>query len=315
MSINVEPTASEKVNILPKEQSISEEVLSNPSRVAIATITYYPIWRQGGTIEENIDQLRGNLALETIAAATENGYQVVVVDSGSTQSFIDTARSLGARVSAQEEKHMSGARRQAIRESAAQTGVEVICITEPEKISLVRDLIPAVAQPILEGKADIVIPERTSYSYSTYPEEQAKFEQKSNRLFSRLAQIAGLIKPDAPELDMFMGPRIIRNEPGLIKLFMERYAFEPGEAKTHSLVNTEAWANTLFFPVLTALKKGLTVSSIKVDYTHPPEQTASEIDNPDFNYKRRMQSRGILTAVIHYLKASKDQQSRLSKLE
>ena len=265
--------------------------------MAIATTTFYKDWlpSHSGT-SMSADQIRGDLTLEAIKVAVEKGYQLAVVDGGSSAEFRKTLSVRGVRVIDQKEKGMSASRRQVFQEAAAFPGVDAICWTEPEKISMIENLGQAV-KPILEGRADIVIPTRTAESYKTYPEQQVKSEQKANHLFSNVLRVTGLFPKDSPDLDTFFGPRVFRNDPEIIQLFSRQYRLKE-DSRLAAIVKPDSYLNSTFFPIMLALEKKLRVISIPIDYHHPQRQTDFERGNTEFEIKRVTQKQDIVRGVI-----------------
>lgn len=279
-----------------KEQAMMQERLQN-GRVAIATTTFYKDWLPSNRIDPiSTDQLRGDLAIEAIKLAIDKGYRLAVVDGGSSTAFKNTLGALGVRLIDQEEKGMSASRRQVFREAAVFSGVDAICWTEPEKISMVENLRRAV-KPILEGRADIVIPTRTTESFKTYPEQQAKSEQKANHLISEVLRLSELLPKDNPDLDTFFGPRIFRNDPEIIQLFTRQYRLKENSRLT-AIVKPDSYLNAIFFPIMLALERKLRVVSISINYHHPQGQTDFERGNTEFEIKRERQKQDIVRGTI-----------------
>lgn len=279
-----------------QEPSMTQERLQN-RRVAIATTTFYKDWLPSQSATSmNADQIRGDLAIEAIKVAVEKGYQLAVVDGGSSAAFKDALSVLGIRVIDQEEKGMSASRRQVFQEAAILRGVDAICWTEPEKISMVENLGKAV-KPILEGRADIVVPTRTAESYKTYPEQQVKSEQKANHLFSEVLRLTGLLPIDNPDLDTFFGPRVFRNEPEIVQLFTRQYQLKD-DSRLSTIVKPDSYLNSTFFPIILALEEKKRVMSVSIDYHHPQSQTNFEKRNTEFEAKWVTQKQDIVSGAI-----------------
>lgn len=59
----------------------------------MATTTFYPSWEPGPSdANASADKVRGDLALKTIKAAADNGYQIAVVDGGSSPAFLEAVK-------------------------------------------------------------------------------------------------------------------------------------------------------------------------------------------------------------------------------
>lgn len=267
--------------------------------VAVVTTTFYKEWssiKVGQSV--NADQLRGDLAIQAIQLAKEKGYQLTIVDGGSSSEFRDALKNLGISVSDQQERGMSASRRQAFRAAADLDGVSVICWTEPEKISMVDHLEEAVGV-LVEKHADIVIPSRTAESFLTYPEQQAKSEQKLNHLFSKVLRLMGLLPEDLPDLDVAFGPRIFCNTPAILDLFTRKYRLKEN-SKLSQLVKPDNYSNATFFPLMLALEREMKVISVPVTYHHPRAQTDFEAGNQGFEQKRIDQRRDIVKGAIQF---------------
>lgn len=282
------------------ETSQSHEIF-DPHTLGIATATFYPTWSPelpAEGEEASPDKVRGDLALETIQAAIEQGYQIAVVDGGSSPAFQEALRLTAATVEDERERGMSASRRQAFESVSTMDGVEVICWTEPEKISMVRDCMELAVQPIVDGEADIVVTHRMSLD--SYPDYQAEFETTSNTAWNGMLRRRGLLSENDPDLDGWSGPRIFRNDPEIVELFMDKYKYK-SEHSARSQDETELWPNAIFLPIVAALDKGLRVKSVDVPYEHPAVQTANEVDSDAFRAKRARQKKVILAATRHLL--------------
>jgi hypothetical protein len=279
----------------------------DPHEIGIATATFYPGWYAGG-IGDNptADKIRGDIALATMGEAMEKGYQSVVVDGGSAAEFLDALKKTGVTVEPQKEKGMSASRRQAFEAVSGLEGVSVVSWTEPEKTSIVADCIPYAVQPIINGDADIVIPTRDDAAFATYPEYQADFETTSNHLWNNILRRHGLIPNDAPDLDVWIGPRFFRNDPNIVRLFEDRYEFVADTVSGLKKDAPELWPDALFIPIVAALKSGCRVMGVNVPYRHPAAQTAFEQNSEEFRQKRASQQENILKTTIHFIRLLED---------
>ena len=265
----------------------------------VATTTFYRGWQPDGD-EQNPDQLRGNLAIEAVKTALEEGFQVVVVDGGSSEGFVDALTDLDIEVSQQKERGMSTSRRQAFNEATLKTEAKVICWTEPEKVSMVRELADA-ARSVLENEVDIVIPARSKSSFETYPPQQAESEQRANHYLNKVLRIADLLPDGSEDLDLFFGPRIFRNDPETLSLFTRQYRLKE-DSRLKGVVKPDNYLNATFFPVMLALGQGLRVESVPVDYQHPEKQTALETGHHDFEEKRVRQRQDIIKGAVQLVR-------------
>jgi len=275
----------------------------NPGSIVIATSTLYPDWFPTSSSDSSVI-IRGNLALETIRSGISSGYKFVLVDGGSSQVFIDEAKNLGAHVLAQTEKGMSPGRRQAFTEASKFPGSKVICWLEPEKVSVIKDCLPAAILPILTGEADVVVPKRDEASFLTYPDYQVKWEKRANNLWNKILKKRGLMPQESEDLDVWFGPKFFRNDPAILDIFLTKYQLAKSGPKLnlYKAVNPEDWANSTFLPIITALKEGYKVKSVIVPYRHPPEQTKLEQNSDSFLKKRVLQFESIIFSTIELIK-------------
>ncbi len=305
MSTSAANASNHERSFLPTDETASfsdSERLQIAQQVGIATTTLYPTWRSGEGGPITSDKVRGDLALTTAGLAAAQGYKFVVVDGGSSEEFKKALEATGVVVEAQSEPGMSAGRRQAFESVSKLDGVKVICWTEPEKVSMVRDCLIEPAKLILEDKADLIIPSRDGDGFGTYPDYQVKFEKESNKAWNGILRRHHLLDDHAEQLDAWIGPRIFKNEPGLVSLFEDRYEFvgerQSGLTKDHP----DLWSNAIFLPIIAALARKYRVQSVPVAYKHPAQQTAIEQDSPEFQAKRALQQKSILIATVHFIR-------------
>lgn len=285
------------------ERVVVPERKFEPAIVAIATTTMYPKWYVGELRPgvDEVDKIRGDLAIETVTVATQFGYQVVVVDGGSSPDFNEQVETLGIKVLGQSRLGMSAGRQEAFEEASQLPGVEIICWTEPEKFSFVKDGVAEAVGPILNKEADVVIPKRDEAAFKTYPAYQAEYEQRANRVWNNVLRSSGYLT-ERENFDVWFGPRVFRNDPELLKLFLRNYSFKERGLKIDEVVKPDLWPNATFIPVVAALAEGYKVKSVGVTYEHPQAQTVIEQDSAVFRQKRDRQYKGIVLATIHYIR-------------
>lgn len=292
------------------ERHISPEVIKDPQAIVVVTATLYPQWYEGKPKQPmTVDKVRGDLAMQTLLEAKRHGFQIALVDGGSSDTFLKILKREGISFEKQKEKGPAGpARRQATEIGQNLQGVKVICQTEPEKVYMISDCLVQSAIPIIEDKADIVVPKRNEASLSTLPEYQAKAEKKANKLYNQILRKHGLLDEKEPDIDFWFAARVFANRPEVVGLFKKRYQFKPASTALHRIVQPEAYSNPIFFPIVAALHFGFRVKSVEVPYRHPPAQTEFENEKSEFNRKRDIQRRTIVTELIHlirYLEKSK----------
>lgn len=287
------------------ELGINPEVKIDPHVLAVATITFYPGWYPGEVTQTGdlTSKVRGDIGLKTLREAKEKGYRVVVVDGGSSDEFKSELTNIEITSQPQLEKGYSGARQQSYIEASKLNGVKVILSTEAEKLSAIHDcLTDAIIQPVLRGETDIIIFKREGGAFSTYPKDQAEYEQKANKLWNDIMKKHNLLPPSAEDLDVWFGPRLIKNDPRIVSLFLDQYKFDRGSSKLDQIVDPFVYANSLFFPITIALRDELRVSSMVVPYRHPPSQTQMENEDMKFRRKRDIQYKNIIVSTLHLIR-------------
>lgn len=94
-------------------------------------------------------------ALPWILESFPNGYRPIVVDNGSTDGSADIARRLGAHVVSEPTPGFGAACWKGLAESYA----DVVCFMDADG-SLDPNDLPHVAEPVVDGSADLVLGER-----------------------------------------------------------------------------------------------------------------------------------------------------------
>ena len=279
----------------------------NPSSIVIVAITSYPKWYRGKLRSiKHTDKIRGDLALELARKARDIGYQIVIADSKSTRTFRKEVNKIpGVLLVRRRSEKRSPSKRQALRKASKLTNVKVIVLTEPEKVSLVQDSIPLIAEPILNGKADIVVPKRNDRLFiKTYPSYQYESEVEGNKTYNEELRSHKLININDEDLDMFFGPRAFANTKQIISLFMKRYGFRIAHASFPKwYFDAEEQSNTSYFPIVAALKTGFRVKSIEVPFKYPYTQKQNEERGSRelFLEKRKGQRIGIIVELLHFV--------------
>ncbi len=233
------------------------------------------------------------------------GYQVVIADGESCPAFKDSLASLGAEVIQKDGVQRAVGGRQSIERAAALDGVAVIIRTELEKLtSLIEDgCIQPIVQPILDGKADIVLPKRNEELYiATYPDYMYASETKGRDRFNQLMHKAGLL-PEDKTLEFLFGALGLRNDPKIVRLFMERYAFRGARVGSWKYVQPEEWSDTQLFPIIKALSLGYQVEGVETPFRYPVEQKENEeLNRGIFAEKRKQQRVDLVSGAVHYLR-------------
>lgn len=274
------------------------------SSIAVVTATLYRNWYTGKVKNsmpedgerDRIDKVRGDLAIETLTVAKSKGFQIVVVDSGSSKAFLEKIRQIGIKPISAKNKGLSLNRQEGFQKAARLREVKVICWVEPEKVDIIKNTLPQAVIPILNNQADIVIPKRNEQAFNTYPTYQAEIEKRANRAWNNILRKYNVLPIKVSDLDIWFGPKFFKNDPKLIKIFLREYQFKD------KIQKLDIWSNAIVFPVITALKKGYKVISVKVAYKHSKKQTAIEENSPLMMKKRQVQYRSILSTTEYFIK-------------
>ncbi|QQG40430.1 MAG: hypothetical protein HYV37_02555 [Candidatus Levyibacteriota bacterium] len=279
----------------------------NPQEIAIATNTYYPRWYKGRVRSiKHIDKIRGDLAIKFFEEAKKRGYCVVAVDGRSSKTFQKEIKNIENIIFIRRRSaKRSPAKRQAIKIAIKQDGIKIIVLTETEKVSLVTSCIPILVKPILEGKADIVVPKRDDKLFaSTYPSYMYESEVEGNKIYNEILRVHGFLNNSDEDLDMFFGPRVFRNDQKIISLFMKKYSLSSMQSSfTKDFFDVEDYSNTLYFSIVLGLKKHFQIKSITVPFTYPKIQKENEEKGELalFLEKRKNQRLSILVELLHFV--------------
>lgn len=277
----------------------------NPKFIAFALITYYPGWYKGRLNNlSHTDKIRGDLALEFINKAVSKNYQVVIVDSKDSKIFLKELLKLKgkAKIIKRQSVQSSPAKRQAFIAASKLPDARVIIATEPEKTSLI-DSIPAITKPILEDKADIVVAKRNDKLFrQSFPDYMYCLETEGNKLYNKQLKLHHLLLDQDDELDMFFGPRAFTNTAKNLKLFTKNYLRSVKNIPKETLFDPEKYSNTIFFPIVAALKNGLRVISVEIPFIYPESQKMNEsIGAKDFFVAKRRNQKLSMLKELKYL--------------
>lgn len=294
----------------PEVRKSEAEFEMKPESIAVVLTTSYPHWYPGEIRSvSDTDKVRGNLALDSIAAGVKNGFRVVVGDVYSSSEFLDELTKYPEITFFIREEEARGAgRRQGYLIASALEGVKGILRPEAEKASIVSDFAPQIMAPILRGEADIVAPKRNDGIWRlTHPEYMWKSEMRANKKYNQILHQMCLLPKDI-SLEWFFGPVAFANTPEVLGLFMEKYEFA-SLSKYEARISPapEDWSNSMLFPVVKALYLGLRVLSVEVPFEYPPtqrenEETAISGSVEKFLDKRNKQRLMIVTELIHLIR-------------
>lgn len=233
-------------------------------KVVLATTTSYP--------SANFDKIRSNLAIEMIQNAQEKKYEIVIVDYNSSEIFLEKLKKMSANVIKLNENGFGKSKRLVI--SKALERGEIIVLTEPEKISLI-DFIPQLISPIETGEAELVIPRRKSLS--SYPSFQQNTEEKLNKKWFYITHT---------NFDISFGPRVLNSKSAFFFL-------------NYTGIYGDRW-ESIFLPVIDAIKAGIKIKEVEINYIHPRIQTEYEEGNKTFDQKRLDQLNSLTKSISTY---------------
>ncbi len=282
------------------------EVVFDPKKVAFAVITSYPKWYKGKLRSiKHTDKIRGDLAIEFVHKTIDAGYYIAIADKNSPKTFLKelSKNPLLTLIRRKAEGSSGRGKRMAIDRAVRIPGVEVIVLCEPEKVSVVTDCLTHMVVPVLEGKADIVVPKRNDALFkATYPQYMYESEVEANSIYNEALYSNNMLSKSMPALDWFFGPRAFRNDKKIIALFKRVYNFS-GISLLEKLYSPDIYSNIQFFPIVTALKKKLAVLEVEVPFRYPHLQKENEDvgQRALFVEKRNMQRVSILIDLMHFL--------------
>ena len=278
----------------------------DPKEIALIGITYEPKWYRGRLKStKHSDKIRGDLILYSVRFATGIGYKVVLVDGGSSKTFVSELRKInGIKLLQSKLPHRSPNRRKALHEASKIPGVKAIVMAEIEKVSFITDCMEESVKPVLNGNADLVIPKREiSLFKKSYPDYMFESEVEGNLFYNEGLRSEGLLSPHEEDLDMFFGARVFKNDKKMLKSLFSKYKANPfNSILSNKLFDFEEYSNAQFFPVVKALSEGLKVMSITVPFVYPELQKLNEEkgEREHFILKRKYQKLTIIVELMHF---------------
>lgn len=292
----------------------------NPPAVNMITTTLYPKWVPGKlqwstgnpVTPDIVDKVRGDLAIETISAASEKGARVIVVDGANIRPFRQTLDTLDRRnvlIYDEIDQGISASRQQGFSIAHTMSDRLINLWTEPEKVSIVRDCLEQLTNPIFRGEADLTIPLRDEASFATFPEYQAEVAGEANRLWNDLLKAEELLSPGHSGYDVWFGPLCWHKD--ITGLFLRKYR-TVGSAD--ELIKPDEYCNANYFPIIAALAERKRVLSVQVSYRHSEIQTAIENYNPAYEAVRRHQLYTIIETTKYYLALLRGESSKLAQI-
>lgn len=310
------------------EQRYSYEREPQSDEIVYFTSTLYPDPKPGELPAQiAMTATRRDLALESLHGAQAAGHQIVIVDGGSSQAFLEAVDALGITVSRQQKKGMGSGRRQALLEASQLRGAKYLVWAEPEKVSFV-DFIQRMGAEMAAKDADIGMPTRDPELFErTYPDYQVASERRAAKLINGVLHREGITDPET-KFDFFFGPKIMRNDPEVVKLFTREYQVNPDKKErrdalvktlqssdqpnknpvTTAPVKPDDYSNVLFFPIFAGLlDKDINVVALDpIPFRYPAAQKADETNFQSdearelHTGRREAQLYGILAEALHF---------------
>jgi hypothetical protein len=267
------------------------DISFDPKKVAFAVVTSYPKWYRGKLRSiKHTQKVRGDLALEFAQKVTEAGYHLVIADSRSTKTFVKTLKESSKAFLIKRKMLGSGVGKRMAIDKAVSILVVTACMEQ-------------IVQPILQNKAEIVVPRRNDDLFkSTYPRYMYESEVEANSIYNEALYSNSIMEKTQPPLDWCFGPRAFRNDKNILALFKRVYIFS-GISLLEKLYTPDTYSNVQFFPVITALKKKFRVLDKEVPFRYPHLQKENEDigDREYFIEKRSLQRVSILIDLMHFL--------------
>lgn len=310
---------------LPQSPPIDSILASNtrleteldPLSLVAVTSTFYPDWYPGKLLDSiHTGKVRGDAAIGTFISAKQHGFQMIVVDGGSCREFIEELEVHGIASQLQEEKGLGPARRQGLLAASQLSGAEFLYLLEPEKTSLVESM-PDIAQTMRLENVDIAVPAREpTLFHHTYPDYQYGSESDGNGRINRFLHKKGITLDDQ-NFDWFFGPKVIRNVPEVVALFMRKYEMI-GEwpENLRGFSDPERYGNALWYPVFNALlDPNFKVITVEVPFEYPSIQKENEMRNAATDILRRQsQKLGLLLAAREFYRFIMQNQPEMKQL-
>lgn len=274
-------------------------------KIAVTISTYYPKWYKGKLRSiKHTDKIRGDLALEFIHKALKIGLCVIAVDGNSTKSYQKELKSIPNLIyKPRKSPKRSPAKRLAFQVASKIKGVQVIIATEPEKITLL-DYVDKITKPILQNKAQIVIPQRDKKLFEkTYPKYMFESEIEGNQMYNEYLQVSRLLPKDQ-NYDLFFGARVFKNDPKVLSLFMKKFNLKIGKAAIpNDFFDVEEYSNASFFPIVLALKKKFKIEAVTIPFSYPKLQKQNEEvgERKLFIEKRKNQRLSLILELVYFL--------------
>ena len=282
---------SKRCTMSPPSDDCLKELIQANGGIVIFTATYYA----------STDDVRFRMCMNTVHESVAHGVPMVVVDGSPSEAVRTALAKAGAIVRHQTARGRKGvALREAASVAAGLPGVGddvLLCWQEPEKsgmIGLWRGVWDALEGPhVGPRQTDAVVPYRDpTFFRETYPVEQFHSETYGNLYLDAVASEA------LRQLGTGGLPRVISSSPFSTTEIEEAtrgldwhfgpFAFRAKHTILWTAYEGESYDAQLV-PLVHAMRKGLSIASVRVNYLAPREMKDQEEGNVEFIEKRLWQ--------------------------
>jgi hypothetical protein len=283
-----------------------ETEVFDPGSVAYVMNVRYPTWRPGDVVSNEIDQVRGNQALETIKKALAAGHKVIVgVASDNSPYFAEALSDSGAIIVRRDKPDKTNGFLLGLKRATKEHGVKAIMFMQPEKNGLINSA-EELSRPIRENLADVVVPKRNDRLFKeTIPKYMYDMETGNNVYARRLLKKLWLEKrkpeepiPDFDQIDYFFGTAMVSNDAEMLEKLFAVYEFTGKKGKED--VGRHIPKEATFYPIESAIVEGCRILGVEVPFRYDETIKKNEEDNPEMITKREEQRRGLLVAMANF---------------
>jgi hypothetical protein len=265
----MEEMPQQKKAFADQDGSVESQENFNFSDLTIFTTTLYK--------DDPVSRVRENLARKFIENAEKLNIQLVIVDGGSNEYFINYVRSKPhVELIVEAGVGMGKSRRDALQVAMDKYNTLYYFWVEPEKDDLIRpESLTAMIDGLRKDETDIVVPRRSNKE--SMPAFQTWIENRANKKANRIME-----KMPDETLDLWFGPKMF-NRKGA-----EHFLNYKGQL--------DKW-DSIIKPVIEAHRNGQRISSVDVCYTYDESQTSSEKEDREMKRKRIQQYTQILAEL------------------
>ncbi len=267
--------------------------------------------------EDAIYQMRSKIWPKTIENAAKLGVKVIIRnDGGVSEEILSELKKYGnvTFVDKTEPATLGEGRRKIFKKGldvAEMEGIEnpVFLWTEPEKDGLITEENLSRIVREVENGSHIIVPERGEKAWTQLPKIQSFLENRAQgKVRDMLVSTSGNINQEI--LDLWFGPKVF-DKTGAD--YFLKYNSEKNKI--------DLW-DSLMVPVMEAVKDGVNVKSIPMDFLYNEEQIRVESDetNKEISIKRIEQYTQILKELgdptwIEFFENSKNELEKIKEIK